>query len=670
MSNTTITPSQVRYRDWKAPVGSKDSMESLAIMGGIGPKLGFDKVSAVFNTNVVATASNVILTIGHSNIDDNGKGRYSYIVDRLQTKRNIGGVVITPDAIVTEVDGNLVFSIDKTGDTFNTSRYSDINGDCVEVILVASHNYIEEDIGDGNKTSFRVILNNQPTSIRSIVGVGTSDEDNKSMVDWLSYQVVANNIDLTFESIVGLYVLCIGNPSLSKCYPVYDYVWPRQKNITQNMWAVINSELDYLKALPRTTCLALQSISAPVGQRWLDKVIGIGDIIEVCNTNSGNNWNEIRDVMSIFNTLGDINLTPIIQVLFSSTEYPWLLRVVKLTATVWSVEYFKGNVPVWKYLTKTYNQGEILKVDIRNNSLISDEVVYDLAGAPNIITLHTLYTFANGIDILTDRLKIWATSSNLVGSNIACHLLGTYTLSTNSPTVTNLDYTITIPSGMNQSGPYTIDDMASVDGVITPYTIGISTLTPEDDEDWTYEINPTVDNQVYNSPLNLSLVLDTRTEFPPQREAGSYFLCPTNTVMTGRYHEDDENGATKYEYATLKAVDANGNTVAGTISVTNVVWGDWFPEQSGNGFLASSGRVLVGRQHVDDENGATKYATAIIKFNGNDVTIADAIQSNNFRESDAYWFKTDANRVLVGRHHSGDETGDTYYTSSKMYTFY
>lgn len=49
------------------------------------------------------------------------------------------------------------------------------------------------------------------------------------------------------------------------------------------------------------------------------------------------------------------------------------------------------------------------------------------------------------------------------------------------------------------------------------------------------------------------------------KESGSYFLCPTNAVMTGRYHSGDENGQTQYEYATLKAVDEEGNAVAGTI---------------------------------------------------------------------------------------------------------
>lgn len=61
------------------------------------------------------------------------------------------------------------------------------------------------------------------------------------------------------------------------------------------------------------------------------------------------------------------------------------------------------------------------------------------------------------------------------------------------------------------------------------------------------------------------IIPDKRTVTSGMKESGSYFLCPSNTVMTGRYHKGDENGQTQYEYATLKAVDVNGNLVSGTL---------------------------------------------------------------------------------------------------------
>lgn len=110
------------------------------------------------------------------------------------------------------------------------------------------------------------------------------------------------------------------------------------------------------------------------------------------------------------------------------------------------------------------------------------------------------------------------------------------------------------------------------------------------------------------------IVPDKRTVTLGMKESRSNFLCPTNTVMTGRYHKGDENGQTQYEYATLKAVDVNGNIVAGTITVEDVKWDSSIKESSGGGYDAPANRVIVGRKHDGDENGQTQYATAIIKI--------------------------------------------------------
>ena len=162
------------------------------------------------------------------------------------------------------------------------------------------------------------------------------------------------------------------------------------------------------------------------------------------------------------------------------------------------------------------------------------------------------------------------------------------------------------------------------------------------------------------------IVPNRRTVTSGMKESGSYFLCPTNAVMTGRYHSGDENGQTQYEYATLKAVDENGNAVAGIITVEDVRWDSSLKESSGSGYDALSGRVIVGRQHQGDENGQTQYATAIVKIDGKATTLAEGVTSASIKESSGTWFKTDANRVITGRHHSGDENGQTYYTSAKI----
>lgn len=153
----------------------------------------------------------------------------------------------------------------------------------------------------------------------------------------------------------------------------------------------------------------------------------------------------------------------------------------------------------------------------------------------------------------------------------------------------------------------------------------------------------------------------TRKRTDAIKEKNSYFLCPSNTVLTGRCHSGDENGKTWYEYSTLAAFDENNSVVQGNIIVDDIQWSPWLKESSGNGYDAVENRVLVGRQHNGDENGQTRYATAIIKFNGKEVSIVNQITSDSIKESRNVWVSSDANRFMTGRHHSDDENGLTTY---------
>lgn len=153
----------------------------------------------------------------------------------------------------------------------------------------------------------------------------------------------------------------------------------------------------------------------------------------------------------------------------------------------------------------------------------------------------------------------------------------------------------------------------------------------------------------------------TRTRTSSLKEKNSTIICPSNTVLTGRYHKGDENGKTQYEYATLGAFDENGNSVSGTIIVTDITWHDWFAENSGLGYEAAGNRVLVGRKHNGDEKGKTCYATAIIKFNGQEATTINRTTSDSVKESSGTWCCSNAKSVMTGRHHSGDENGRSTY---------
>lgn len=97
-----------------------------------------------------------------------------------------------------------------------------------------------------------------------------------------------------------------------------------------------------------------------------------------------------------------------------------------------------------------------------------------------------------------------------------------------------------------------------------------------------------------------------------KRASQEFYLCSFNRVLTGRCHSGDENGKTWFEDAELEAVDESGNPVSGVIRVSSEEWSEWTKESSGQGFDALNNRVLVGREHKGDENGLTRYATAIV----------------------------------------------------------
>lgn len=153
-----------------------------------------------------------------------------------------------------------------------------------------------------------------------------------------------------------------------------------------------------------------------------------------------------------------------------------------------------------------------------------------------------------------------------------------------------------------------------------------------------------------------------------QKASKEHYLCSLNRILTGRCHSGDENGKTWFEDAGLEAVDELGNRVSGEISVTSIEWSEWSKESSGQGFDALNNRVLVGREHRGDENGKTRYATAIVQFNGKNCMTTDRVSSSSIKESKGIWCCSDSERVMTGRHHSGDENGRTYYNYSKIYS--
>ncbi|WP_433355983.1 hypothetical protein ACQP25_18535 [Microtetraspora malaysiensis] len=86
------------------------------------------------------------------------------------------------------------------------------------------------------------------------------------------------------------------------------------------------------------------------------------------------------------------------------------------------------------------------------------------------------------------------------------------------------------------------------------------------------------------------------------------FTCPTNQVMTARWHTGDENGLTGYH---CSSVYVDGQEV-------QVSMGGWDQgmKESDSKFIAPMNQVIVGRWHKGDENGLTRYRTAALYWQG------------------------------------------------------
>ena len=98
----------------------------------------------------------------------------------------------------------------------------------------------------------------------------------------------------------------------------------------------------------------------------------------------------------------------------------------------------------------------------------------------------------------------------------------------------------------------------------------------------------------------------TRKRTDAIKEKNSYFLCPSNTVLTGRCHSGDENGMTRYQTGIVKF---NGKKA----KVTHYPEADLVVRESGGlEVLPKDNLVMIGIKHSGDENGLTTYCQGYI----------------------------------------------------------
>lgn len=182
----------------------------------------------------------------------------------------------------------------------------------------------------------------------------------------------------------------------------------------------------------------------------------------------------------------------------------------------------------------------------------------------------------------------------------------------------------------------------------------------------------TLERNVADEPAPPGTMLKPGTEKVEKipHENDSTFLCDKDYVLINRKHEGDEKKETTYISAPLKAVDKDGNDISDKfpveITVEDIRWGKPFKESSGKGYDAPVGRVLVGRIHRGDENGVTLYAHAAVKFNTHPTEVGEYTTSGKIKESKKNESSPKDGYVMTGRHHFGDENGNTYHCMGKI----
>lgn len=158
-------------------------------------------------------------------------------------------------------------------------------------------------------------------------------------------------------------------------------------------------------------------------------------------------------------------------------------------------------------------------------------------------------------------------------------------------------------------------------------------------------------------------------------------VCTGHSVITARYHKGDEEEPTHYRCSGV----GNGSTL---YHVTNRTWSEYYKESGlepltpsteseintdKNDFIwyeCPGNTVMTGRHHKGNEDGNTRYqcATLIDPTNQN-VKIVVAPESFSWhwrKESSSDYEVCQENEVMLGRAHQGDENKSTWYKCGKV----
>lgn len=214
-----------KYRDWKAPVSSKDSMEPFGIINGIGPMFGFNqaRVQTDGNQNKLLIISSDATRVDQSNLKPllikANQG------DSVMVK-NYDHAVVTPDCILHAIEGSLNVDI--------TEDISGVTSTVREIVVFGYHVYIPGDAAQASNLIIRTAVNTTAVPLASQVKRRTSWENwlgPQGSPNWLANLMGLNggtssvSYNHANTVILGLYTFNESWSQVTSIYNPYNYHW-------------------------------------------------------------------------------------------------------------------------------------------------------------------------------------------------------------------------------------------------------------------------------------------------------------------------------------------------------------------------------------------------------------------------------------------------------------
>lgn len=145
------------------------------------------------------------------------------------------------------------------------------------------------------------------------------------------------------------------------------------------------------------------------------------------------------------------------------------------------------------------------------------------------------------------------------------------------------------------------------------------------------------------------------------KESEHDYRCATNEMLIAREHKGDEVAPTTYYCGIARK---NGD-----VQVDAVTASAKMSESSGAAFKCADGQVMAGRGHEGDEHGNTWYYCGTPKDTSDAAlkVVHDTQWIEIDREDQGGKVQCPSNKVMVGRQHMGDESGPTKYLCASLF---